>query len=86
MQDMMIQVTFLDISMADDQPIGLRIGELVNPFTVDSLGVNVEADSDKIDVLVLRSSGEEQIFRVNQAQIDSMLPVVRRNGQWVVVG
>lgn len=84
MRDMMVQVTFFDISTPDQ--FGMRTGELVNPFTVDSLGVDVQTEDGLLDVLVHRSRGDDAIFRINEAQVDAMLPVVRRNGQWVVVG
>jgi hypothetical protein len=82
MQDMMVQVKFFDIS--DEDRFGMRVGELVNPFTIDELGLSIE-DSETIDVLVDRSRGDQAIFRINPAQVDHMVPVVRRNGQWVVI-
>jgi hypothetical protein len=87
MRDMMVQVSFITWRSDDEGPNFLRIGELVNPFTVDSLGVDVQPnDSGLIDVLCVRSNGAEEIFQITPAQVDSMNPVVRRNGQWVIVG
>ncbi len=85
MQDLMIQVEFITWRSDGEGPNFLRQGELVNPFTIDECGVNVESDTDEIDVLCVRSNGREEIFRIKQVQVDAMLPVARRNGRWVVV-
>lgn len=82
---MMVQVKFLDPHSHDDF-IAARTGELVNPFTFSNLGVDVEANADgTLDVAVLRSHGDMEVFRVNPAQVEELLPAVFRRGQWILV-
>lgn len=81
MRDTVVQVEFID-TVSHDHRNFTRVGELLNPFTVDELGVNVEGDT--FAVICQRSNGASEVFTVPQTHVERFIPLVKRNGQWVV--
>lgn len=81
MQDQVVQVEFLD-TFSHEHHNFTRTGELIDPFTIDELGVNVEGDV--FTVAAQRSSGDTEVFFVPANQVERFIPLVKHNGQWVV--
>lgn len=79
MRDMVVQVEFLD-TITHEHHNFTRTGELIDPFTVDSLGVNVEGDV--LTVCAQRSNGDTEVFFVPTTHVERFIPLVKVDGQW----
>lgn len=84
MRDMLVQVNFIDWREDGEGPNFIRSGELVNEFTIDETGVNVVSEDGMVSVICPRSNGSHTLITIPPVRVDSMLPVIRRDGQWVV--